>query len=305
VWGNSAEHFSPADALKRTANLFIHRGENLEHIEGNFTDARNTLIYYQAWLPEGNVKAVLLIVHGLGEHSGRYMNVVNHFIPLGYAIYGFDHIGHGKSEGIREFVERFEEFTNTLSIYHNMVKGWQTGKPIFLLGHSLGGLIATDYLLDHQAEFRGAIISAPTIKVSDNISKATIILGKTLSVFAPKAGILALDATGVSRDSEVVTAYINDPLVFHGKTPARLAVELLKAMIHFTARMDKLILPFIVVQASEDKLVDPDGAQMLYDKASSKDKTIKIYEGMYHEVFNEPGRARVLKDVEIWLAARA
>ena len=275
----------------------------MNHIEGKFKGVRNANIYYQAWLPEGNVKAVLLVVHGLGEHSGRYMNVVNHFVPLGYAVYGLDHIGHGKSEGMREVVERFEDYTDTLTIYYNMVKGWQTGKPVFLLGHSMGGLIAAYYLLDHQADFRGAVISAPGIKVSARISQAAITIGKILSVLAPKAGVLALDVNGISRHPEVVRAYVNDPLVFHGKTPARLAAELVKTMSRVTAKVDKITLPFIVVQGGQDKLVDPAGAQMLYDKASSKDKTIKVYDGLYHEVFNEPERARVLKDVETWLAA--
>ena len=275
----------------------------MNHIEGKFKGVRNANIYYQAWLPEGNVKAVLLVVHGLGEHSERYMNVINHFVPLGYAVYGLDHIGHGKSEGMREVVERFEDYTDTLTIYYNMVKGWQTGKPVFLLGHSMGGLIAAYYLLDHQADFRGAVISAPGIKVSASISQAAITIGKILSVLAPKAGVLALDVNGISRDPEVVTAYVNDPLVFHGKTPARLAAELVKTMSRVTAEVDKSTLPFIIVQGGQDKLVDPAGAQMLYDKASSKDKTIKVYDGLYHEVFNEPERARVLKDVETWLAA--
>ena len=275
----------------------------MKHIEGNFKGVRNTSIYDQAWLPEGNIKAVLLIVHGLGEHSGRYMNVVNHFLPLGYAVYGLDHIGHGKSEGAREVVQRFEDYTDTLAIYYTMVKGWQAGKPIFLLGHSMGGLIVPYYLLEHQDDFKGAIISAPLVKVGDNITPATIFMGKLLSVLAPKMGLLPLDAHNISRDPAVVEAYINDPLVFHGKTPARLAAELLKAMQCISAEADKITLPFIVLQGGEDKLVEPTGAQMLYDKASSKDKTIKLYQGLYHEVFNEPEREQVLKDVETWLAA--
>jgi alpha-beta hydrolase superfamily lysophospholipase len=275
----------------------------MNHIEGNFKDVRNANIYYQAWLPEGEVKAVLLVVHGLGEHCGRYMNVVNHFVPLGYAVYGFDHIGHGRSEGLREVVECFTDYTDTLAIYCEMVKDWQAGKPIFPLGHSMGGLIVPYYLLDHQASFRGTVISAPLVKVGDSVSQATIILGKILSILAPKMGMMALDANGISCDPKVVEAYVNDPLVFHGKTPARLAVELLKAMLRVTAEADKISLPFIVVQGGEDKLVDPGGAQMLYDRASSTDKTIKIYDELHHEVFNEPERARVLKDVETWLAA--
>lgn len=277
----------------------------MEHIEGTFKGVRDAKIYYQGWLPEGEVKAVLLIVHGLGEHSGRYGNVVNHFVPLGYAVYGLDHLGHGKSEGEREVVKRFEDYTDTLTIFYDMVKGWLAGKPIFILGHSMGGLIVTYYLLDHQEKFRGAIISAPAIKVGENISQGTLLMSKLLSLLAPRAGILSLDASGISRDPQVVKAYVEDPLVFHGKTPARLAAELLKAMLRVTAELGKISLPFITVQGSQDKLVDPGGAQMLFDGAGSKDKTIKVYEGLYHEVFNEPERAQVLKDVEDWLAAHS
>jgi alpha-beta hydrolase superfamily lysophospholipase len=275
----------------------------MNHIEGDFKGVGSTKTYYQAWLPEGTAKAVLLVIHGLGEHCGRYMNVVNHLVPLGYAVYGYDHIGHGKSEGMREVVEHFEDYTNTLAVYCEMVKSRQAGKPLFLVGHSMGGLIASWYLLDHQTDFRGAVISAPLVKAGGNISQVTIFMGKILSAIAPTMGLLPVDARSISRDPEVVKAYLSDPLVFHGKTPARLAAELLKAMKRVTSEANKIALPFLVVQGSADKLVDPAGAQMLYDKAGSKDKTIKTYEGLYHEVFNEPERGRVLKDVETWLAA--
>jgi acylglycerol lipase len=279
------------------------KGEFMKHTEGNFKGVRDTNIYYQGWLPDKEVKAVILLVHGLGEHSGRYVNFINHFVPLGYAVYGLDHIGHGKSDGGREVVERFEDFTDNLTIYYNMVKVWQPAKPTFLLGHSLGGLIASYFLLDHQADFKGAIISAPAIKVSSAISPITITMSKILSALAPKAGVLALDATSISRDPEVVQAYVNDPLVFHGKTPARLAAEMLKAMQRVTADVEQISLPFITVQGGSDKLVDPDGTHMLYDRSSSKDKTIKVYEGMYHEVLNEPEHETVLNDIETWLKA--
>lgn len=280
-----------------------HEGDHVKHIEGAFKGVRNANIYYQAWLPEANVKAVLLVVHGAGEHSGRYMNVVNHFVPLGYAVYGFDHIGHGKSEGEREFIERFEDYTDTLTSYYRMVTAWQRGKPVFLLGHSLGGLIVCYYLPEHQADFKGAVISAPAIKVGGGVSPAIITMSKILSALAPRAGLVALDANAISRDPEVVKAYVNDPLVFHGKTPARTGGEVLRAMRYVTAEVYRISLPFIVVHGTADKLAEPAGAQMLYDRARSTDKTIKLYEGLYHEVFNEPERAEVLKDVEIWLEA--
>lgn len=275
----------------------------MNHIEGKFKGVRNAQIYYQGWLPEGEVKAVLLVVHGLGEHSGRYGNVVNHFVPLGYAVYALDHLGHGKSEGGREEIERFSDYTDTLTAYYEMVKGWQAGKPIFILGHSMGGLITSYYLLDHQNKFKGAVISAPAIKVSDSISQTTITMGKIFSVLAPKMGVLALDPSGVSSDPQVVEAYVNDPLVFHGKTPARLAAEMLSAMQRVTAEMGQIRLPLLVIQGGQDKLVDPGGAQMLYEQASATDKTLKIYPALYHEVLNEPERAMVLKDVETWLEA--
>ena len=273
----------------------------MKHIEGNFEGVRNVNIYYQGWLPEGEVKAVFLIAHGLGEHSGRYMNVINRFVPLGYAIYSFDNIGHGKSDGEREIVQRFDDYTITLDIFYKMVTEWQGGKPIFLLGHSMGGTIALYYLIDHQNDFTGTIISAPLIQVGDSVSPVTITLSKILSKIAPKFGVASLDANAISRDPEVVQAYVNDPLVFHGKTTARLGAELLSAMMRITEEAGKISLPMIIVQGAEDTLVKPSGAQMLYDKASSEDKMLKIYDGMYHEVFNEPDRERVLKDVENWL----
>ena len=156
----------------------------MNHIEGNFKAVRDTNIYYQAWLPDGDVKAVLFLVHGLGEHSGRYTNVVNYFVPLGYAIYGLDHLGHGKSDGEKEVVLSFEDYTSPLKTFYDMVQGWQPDKPIFILGHSMGGLITCSYLLDHSADFKGAIISAPAIKVSDSISPMTIRMGKILSAIA-------------------------------------------------------------------------------------------------------------------------
>ena len=276
----------------------------MKHHEGNFQGVRNLNIYYQAWLPEADVKAVLLVVHGLGEHSGRYLNVVNHFVPLGYAVYGLDHIGHGKSEGDREMVNCCDDFTDTLSIFYEIVAEAQGEKSIFILGHSMGGLITSYYLLDHQDKFAGAIISAPSVKVGEGISSATITMAKVLSRVAPKMGMIALDANTISRDPAVVAAYVNDPLVFHDKTPARLAAELLTAMLRVNAEASRITLPFIAVHGSQDSLADPGGSQMLYDQASSADKTLKIYDGLFHEVFNEPERDQVLKDVEHWLEAQ-
>jgi alpha-beta hydrolase superfamily lysophospholipase len=275
----------------------------MQHIEGTFKGIRDLDIYYQGWLPDGEVKAVLFLVHGLGEYCGRYTNVVDHFVPLGYAIYGLDHIGHGKSGGEREMVKRLEDFNETLVTYYQMVTGWQPGKPVFIYGHSMGGLITSFHMLDHQADFKGAIISAPAVMVPPNITPVTVILGNILSRLAPKMGMIGLDTNYLSHDRAVVEAYNADPLVFHGKTPARLAAEMLRGMMRVTTEGKKISLPLFILQGSEDKIVDPAGAQMLYNLVSSQDKTLKLYPGLYHEVHNEPQRDVMFKNLEDWLAA--
>jgi acylglycerol lipase len=275
----------------------------MKHSEGFFEDAHSDKHYYQYWLPDGPPKAVLLVVHGLAEHSGRYGNLVGHFVPLGYAVYGIDHIGHGKSDGTRAYVDRFEDFLEPLRTYYGMVREWQRGRPVFLIGHSMGGLIAAAHLLENQEDLKGAVLSGPSVKIPDNISQAVIFIGKVLSALIPKAGILALalDPSGVSRDPAVVRAYVDDPLVHTGKITARLGAELLKTMRHVAAEAGRIRLPILILQGGADKLVDPAGARMLYDLVGSTDKTLKVYDGLYHEVYNEPERQQVLHDVQAWL----
>lgn len=276
----------------------------MKHIVGTFKGVRNLDVCYQGWVPEGEVKAVLFIVHGVGEHIGRYSFIVDYFVPLGYAIYGLDHIGHGRSAGEREVIERFEDFTEPLKILHKMITGWHPGKPVFIYGHSLGGLIVSFHLLDNQQGHQGAILSATPAKVPDRISKFTIAMGKFLSRVAPKAGLLPLETADLSHDQAVVEAYRNDPLVFHGKMPARLSAEMLRAMFRVQNEAQRISIPLFIIQGSEDKLVDPDGSQLLYEKTNAADKTIRFYEGFFHEVHNEPERDVMFKELERWLEAR-
>jgi len=273
----------------------------MRHEDGFFAGVRGARIYHQCWLPDAEPCAVILISHGLAEHSSRYMNVVNHFVPLGYAVYSLDNIGHGKSDGRRVYVRRFADYTDVLSTYLAMIGKWQPNKPTFLLGHSMGALIAAAFLLDHQSTFAGAILSGPSVVVPKNVSRATIALARVLSALAPTIGLMALDAEGVSRDQAVVRAYIDDPLVYTGKTTARLGYEMIRAMQRVTAGASRITLPMIILQGGADRLVDPNGARMLYDTIGSSDKRIKVYDNLYHEVYNEPERDQVLGDVEAWL----
>ncbi|MEJ5224400.1 MAG: lysophospholipase [Anaerolineales bacterium] len=276
------------------------------HTEGTFNGPRGLRMYYQVWRPDTEPRGVILIVHGLGEHSGRYRNFVQAAAPRGYAIYALDHIGHGKSEGTRAFVERFSDFTAPLTQFYDLVRAEQPNKPLFILGHSLGGLITSYYLLDHQDKFTGAVISAPAVKIADNITPTLIFVNNLVSAVLPKMGLLALDPTGISRDPDEVAVYVNDPLNYHDKVPSRTGAEMLAAMQRVTAEAGSIRLPMLLIQGSADKLVDPGGAPMLYEKAASSDKTLKVYEGYYHELFNEPlpDRQKVLDDVLTWLDAR-
>ena len=167
----------------------------------------------------------------------------------------------------------------------------------------MGGLIAAYFLLDHQDQFDGAVLSGPAAKIPDNISSTTLFLSRTLSTFAPKAGILGLDANLVSRDKDVVDAYVNDPLVYTGKTTARLAAEMLAVMTRVLAERGEIKLPLILMHGSEDGLADPAGSQEMYDAVASEDKTLKFYEGYYHEIFNDTGKEVVLEDLYQWMEA--
>ena len=273
----------------------------MRYQDGFFPNDDGPRIYHQSWLPNGEPKAGIVLVHGLAEHSGRYANLVNHMVSRDYAVYGLDHIGHGKSGGTRVYVRCFEDYTDRLGLYMDQVRAGQPDKPIFLYGHSIGALIAAIFLLDHPAELAGIVFSGPCVKVPANVSSITVFLAKALSRIAPKLGLSPIDASGISRDPAEVQAYIDDPLVYRGKTTARLASELLKAMQRVSAEAAGITHPVLIVQGGSDTVVDPDGAHMLHGLVGSADKTLKIYDGLYHEIHNEPEHPQVLGDISKWL----
>ena len=278
---------------------------SMEHTEGIFRGHKNLNLYYQRWLPARNPRAILLIVHGLAEHSGRYTNLVNYFVPRGYAVCGLDHRGHGKSEGLRGYVERFSDYIDDLKTFVDIVRGEHGDTKIFLVGHSVGGTIATAYSVNHQHELAGLILSAPTLKVGSSVSRVDIAMARVLSTLLPKIGIAVIDASTISRDEAVVDAYVNDPLVYRGKIRARLGAELVDTIERkLPSQMPKINLPILIMHATDDLLSNPEGSPMLYELVSSKDKTLKRYEGFYHEIFNEPEHKQVLADMEAWLATR-
>jgi acylglycerol lipase len=276
----------------------------MQHTEGKFTGRNNFNLYRQAWLPDAAPKAILLVVHGIAEHSGRYTNLVNYFVPKGYAVYSFDLRGHGRSDGTRSYIEHFSYYLDDLQTFFNLVRTENPNTKIFMVGHSMGSTIAIDYAIEHQAELKGLIVSGTTLKAGSSVNKASILMAEILSVLIPKMGVMALDTDLLCRDKAVVAAYVNDPLVYTGKLRARWGIELMKTMTKLQSGMSELTLPILIMQGSQDRISDPSSSKMLYDGVSSKDKTMTIYEGFYHEIFNDPERQQVFTDMEAWLKAR-
>jgi alpha-beta hydrolase superfamily lysophospholipase len=258
---------------------------------------------WKAWLPEGTPRAAIVLAHGYAEHLGRYEAFASDLVARGLAVYALDHWGHGRSDGRYGFVPRFSAFTDGVELLRAEVAARHPGTPLFLVGHSMGGLIAAAHLVTHQSHYAGAILSGPAIKAAEEPSRLLILVSRLLSALAPRLGVLALDAQGVSRDPAVVAAYRADPLVYTGKMSARLAAEMFDAMAAVRAAAGGITLPILLLHGSADSLTAPAGSQFLFNAVSSTDKQLKLYPGLYHEIFNEPERDGVIGDLAGWVDA--
>lgn len=257
------------------------------------------------WLPQpqGDPKAVVLLAHGYAEHAGRYGHVAARLTAAGYAVYAVDHWGHGKSSGTMGYVPSFSVYIDGMAGLIARVRTVWPGKPRLLLGHSMGGLIATLLLIERQRDFAAAALSGPAILPPAPPSKPTIWISRFLSRYLPRAGVLKLDPAGVSRDPAVVAAYLADPLVHTGKMSARLAAEIFDAMARAREGAGEIALPLLVQHGGEDRLTAPAGSRFLFDHVASADKRLEIYPGLFHEIYNEPERDAVLDDLTGWFDA--
>ncbi len=276
----------------------------MRHSEGSFDSEYGEPVYYQGWNPTDAPRAVLVLVHGLAEHSGRYAGFAEFFTAAGYAVHALDHPGHGKSAGTRGHIRRFSDFTNSLARFLDIVREEHPGKPLILVGHSLGGLIAAAYLIERESGFVAAVLSGSAIKAPEPPSRIALIVMRFIARLFPRFGVLQLDAGGVSRDPQVVADYENDPLVFRGKITSRMASEVFSRMGPVLAEAASIELPVLILHGSEDTLTDVEGSKLLHQKINSKDKKIIVYDGLYHEIFNEPERIAVMTDMKDWLDSR-
>jgi len=276
----------------------------MRHSEERFKGARERSIYFQCWEPESVPRAVLLVAHGAGEHSARYQYLAQYFTDCEFAVAALDHNGHGYSEGRPGHVNSFDEYLYDLAIFHRQIAARYAGVPMFLFGHSMGGLIASNYLLRHQRDFVGGILSGPAITTELQPGLVQMLLLRLLALLLPRVGMLKLNADGISRDPEVVRKYIEDPLVFHGKMSARMLRELFAGMSAIQTGAVRITLPMLILHGGADVMTAPDGSRFLYEHISSTDKTLKIYPGLYHEILNEPERAEVLAQMLDWVEIR-
>jgi alpha-beta hydrolase superfamily lysophospholipase len=276
----------------------------VRHEEGQLEGVGGLRIFTQAWLPDGDPSVLVVLAHGGGEHSGRYEHVAKRFTDEGIAIYTLDHRGHGRSEGKRGLIDRIEHAVTDIDQVVSSAHDRHPGTPLFFLGHSVGGCLALAYTLRHQEKLDGLVLSAP-VAALETASAATRAIGKVLSVIAPSLGVFAVDASKVSRDPEEVRKYETDPLVLHGKLPARTVAELASAVERFPEQVPAITLPLLVMHGTADVIVPPFASHMVHDRASSEDKHLELYEGLFHEILNEPERERVMDDITAWIHARS
>lgn len=279
----------------------------MQHQTGHFRTHDNLELFEQHWLPEATfTKALLAVIHGLGEHSGRYADFAAWFVPQGYAVYVFDHRGHGQSPGQRGHINNWSEFREDVRVFLAETRKQAADAPLFLVGHSMGGLIVLDYGLHYPDDnMTGIVASGPPLGRGEDVSPLLMFIGKVLSSFAPKVKMeTGLKAESLSHDEDVVQAYQDDPLV-HGLATPRFAAQMDTTMKRTMKAASAWAsdLPLLIVHGGDDPICPPEASARFFERVGAEDKTRHEYPGYLHEVFNEEGRERVLQDVQEWLDA--
>lgn len=267
----------------------------------------NRFLFEQQWAsPDRPVKGAVFIVHGLAEYSGRYQRFAEALVNAGYPVYSGDMRGHGNSSGKPTRIHRFSDFLDDLEVLLAKFSEMHPDKPHFLFGHSLGGAIATLYTIERQPDIAGLLLSAPALKVSDETPALLVKLAGVVSAILPGLPTAPLDFSAISRDDETVERYKKDPLIYTGGVVARTGAETIKAMRKISRGSSQLTLPLLVMHGSADRITNPEGSRELHQNSASDDKTLKIYDGFYHELLNEPpaDRQQVTADIIAWLDAR-
>lgn len=267
--------------------------------ESSFEGVGGLKIFTRSWHPDGQPRAVVVIVHGFNSHSGYYTWVAEQFVADGLAAYALDLRGRGKSDGERFYVQKFEDYVNDLATFVTIAKSAEPGLPVFLLGHSAGGVVSCVYTIEHQDELAGFICESFAHEVPAPDFALAVLKG--LSHVAPHAHVLKLKNEDFSRDPEVVAAMNDDPLIAHEVQPTQTVAEMVRADERLKVEFPQITLPVLILHGTEDKATKPSGSQRFYDMASSTDKSLKLYEGHYHDLLNDLGKEEVMADITAWI----
>jgi len=270
--------------------------------ESSFKGVGGLNIFTRSWLPAERPRAVVILVHGFNAHSGYYSWVAEQFVSKGLAAYALDLRGRGKSEGERFYVEKFEDWVNDLQTFVKIAKSEQPGKLVFMLGHSAGGVVTCVYALEHQSEINGLICENFAHEVPAPDFALAVLKG--LSHVAPHAHSIKLQNEHFSRDPKVVEAMNNDPLIANEAQPIETMAEMVRADERLKKEFPLITLPVLILHGSADKVTKPSGSRRFYEMAGSTDKTLKIYEGHYHDLLNDIGKEEVLSDIQHWIDDR-
>lgn len=272
--------------------------------ERSFDGVNGVRIVYDVWTPDGEPRGVVVLCHGFGEHARRYDHVAERFGEAGLITYALDLRGHGRSGGKRVYLRNIGEYTTDFRTLVGIATRDHPSLNRVVLGHSMGGGIVFAYGVEHLDEYSAMVLSGPAVYAHDMVSSPMIVLAKVVGSILPGLPVEQLETEAVSRDPEVVAAYMADPLVHHGKVPAGVAKALIKVGETMPQRAAKLTAPLLVVHGEQDKLIAVEGSRRLLEYVASTDAHLKVYPELYHEVFNEPERALVLDDVTAWIEAR-
>ncbi len=259
-------------------------------------------LFVRSWQPEPATKAVVAICHGFNAHSGYYQWAAERLAAKGFAVYAVDLRGRGRSDGERFYINTFSDYTDDVATLIALAKSREPGLPVFLLGHSAGGVASTTYALDHQDQLAGLICESFAFQVyAPDFALAAL---KGLSHLAPHAHVVKLKNADFSRDPKAVEVMNDDPLIAHEAEPTRTMGEMVLADERLKREFHMITLPVLIMHGTADKAAKPAGSQLFYDNAGSADKTLKLYEGHFHDLLNDLGKEEVTADISDWIAKR-
>jgi acylglycerol lipase len=272
--------------------------------EASFEGVGGLKIFTRSWRPAvGKPRAAVVIVHGFNSHSGQYLWVAEQLVANGLAAYALDLRGRGKSEGERFYVEDVADYVNDVATFVNIAKSKEEpGLPVFLLGHSAGGVISCVYTLEHQSEINGLICESFAFQLPTPDFVLAVLKG--LSHIAPHTHVFKLENEDFSRDPKVVEAMNNDPLIADESQPTQTAAAMVRADERLKKEFPLITLPVLILHGTHDKVTKPSGSQLFYDTAGSSDKTLKLYDGHFHDLLNDIDKDVVLADIQRWIDER-